>query len=137
MNYTSSPSVPVEISNINHGLQVAKGLLKVKEDGLHLEFEVQDSFVGLIKSGVKTSVISYSDLENIRFEKGWWNGRVILEGISMKVFEDLPGSEQGRITFKVKRSNQADAQNTVSSARVRLSEQKLKEMDEENTEDGI
>lgn len=137
MNYTSSPSVPVEIPNINHGLQVAKGLLKVKEDGLHLEFEVQDSFVGLIKSGVKTSVISYSDLENIRFEKGWWNGKIILEGASMKVFENFPGSEQGRLRLKVNRSNRDDAQNAASSARVHLSEHKLKELDDENTEDEI
>ncbi|MGM0545513.1 MAG: hypothetical protein ACQEST_02225 [Bacteroidota bacterium] len=134
MNYSSNPSVPIEIPNINHGLRVAKGLLKVKEDGLHLEFEVKDSFIGLITSGVKSTVITYADLENIRFEKGWWHGNIILEGNSMKVFEEIPGSEQGRLTLKVKRSNKDDAQNTVSSARVHLSEQKLKEMDDENTE---
>lgn len=131
MNYTSSPSVPVEISNINHGLQVAKGLLKVKEDGLHLEFEVEDSFLGIIKSGVKTETISYRNLEDIRFEKGWWNGKIILEGASMKVFETFPGSEQGRLKLTVKRSNRNDAQNAVSSARVHLSEHKLEELDKE------
>lgn len=137
MNYTSNPSVPVEIPNINHGLQVARGLLKVKEEGLHFEYEVQDSFFGLIKSSIKTELISYQNLENIRFEKGWWHGKIILEGSSMKVFEVFPGSEQGRLRLKVKRSNRDDAQNTVSSARVHLSEQKLKELDDENTGDGI
>ncbi|MDZ7658605.1 hypothetical protein [Fodinibius sp.] len=137
MNYTSNPSVPFEISNINHGLQVAKGLLKVKEEGLVFEFEVEDSFLGIIKSGVKTETIPYRNLENIRFEKGWWSGKVILEGTSMKVFESFPGSEQGRLKLKVKRSNKDDAQNTVSSARVHLSEYKLKELDDENTEGEI
>ncbi|NIT60631.1 MAG: hypothetical protein GWN00_31845 [Aliifodinibius sp.] len=137
MNYSSSPSVPVEIPNINHGFQVAKGLLKVKEDGLHFEFEVKDSFVGMITSGVQSSIIPYTDLENVRFEKGWWNGKVILEGTSMKAFEDLPGSEQGRLKLKVKRSDRDDAQNAVSSARVHLSEHKLKELDagQEHTEE--
>jgi hypothetical protein len=135
MNYSSTPSVPVEISNINHGFQEAKGLMKVKEDGLYLEFEVKDSFVGLITSGVRSAVISYADLEDVRFEKGWWFGKIILEGMSMKVFEDLPGSEQGRVRFKVKRSDRDDAKNAVSSARVHLSEQKLKELDDENTEE--
>ena len=93
MNYTSTPSVPVEISNIYHGLQVAKGLLKVKGDGLHLEFEIEDSFLGLIKSGVRSEFISYQDLEEIRFKKGWWNSEIILDGTSMKVFEEIPGSE--------------------------------------------
>ena len=134
MNYSSSPSVPVEIPNINHGLQVAKGLLKVKEDGLHFEFEVKDSFVGLVTSGVQSSVVSYADLEDLRFEKGWWSAKIILEGTSMKVFEDLPGSEQGRLKLKVKRSDREDAQNAVSSARVHLSEYKLKELDDENME---
>ncbi|WP_441000324.1 hypothetical protein [Fodinibius sp. SL11] len=135
MNYSSNPSVPVEISNIKHGLQVAKGLMKVKEDGLHLEFEVKDSFVGIIKSGVQSAVISYADLEDLRFEKGWWNGSLILEGSSMKVFEDLPGSEQGRLKFKIKRSDRGDAQNAVSSARVHLSEHKLEQMEKRDAEE--
>ena len=133
MNYSSNPTVPVDIPNINHGFQIAKGLLKVKEDGLHFEFEVKDSFVGLITSGVRSSVISYADLEDLRFEKGWWNGKIILEGTSMKAFEELPGSEQGRLKLKVKHSNRDDAQSAVSSARVRLSEYKLKELDDKNT----
>lgn len=135
MNYSSSPSVPVEIPNINHGLQVAKGLLKVKEDGLHLEFEVKDGFVGLITSGVQSSVVSYADLEDLHFEKGWWSGKIILEGTSMKVFEDLPGSEQGRLKLKVKRSDRDDAQNAVSSARVHLSEHKLEQLDKAGSEE--
>ncbi len=133
MNYSSNPTVPVDIPNINHGFQIAKGLLKVKEDGLHFEFEVKDSFVGLITSGVRSSVISYADLEDLRFEKGWWNGKIILEGTSMKAFEELPGSEQGRLKLKVKHSNRDDAQSAVSSARVHLSEYKLKELDDKNT----
>lgn len=132
MNYTSNPSVPFEILNINHGLQVAKGLLKVKEEGLLFEFEVEDSFLGLIKSGVKTQNVSYRELENVRFEKGWWNGKIILEGTSMQIFEDIPGSEQGRLRLKVKRSNRDDAQNAVSSARVHLSEQKINELDDKD-----
>ncbi|WP_445666707.1 hypothetical protein [Fodinibius sp. AD559] len=134
MNYSSNPSVPVEIPNINYGFQVAKGLLKVKEDGLYLEFEVEDSIVGLITSGVKSAMITYADLDDIRFEKGWWSAKIILEGTSMKVFETLPGSEQGRLKLKIKRSDRDDAQNAVSSARVHLSEHKLKELDGENTE---
>lgn len=135
MNYSSDLSVPVEISNINNGLQVAKGLLKVREDDLHLEFEVKDNFVGLIKSGVRSAVISYADLEDLRFEKGWWSAQIILEGRSMKVFEDLPGSEQGRLKLKVKRSDREDAQNVISSARVHLSEQKLERLDKADPEE--
>lgn len=134
MNYTSNPSVPVEIPNINHGIQVAKGLLKVKEKGLTFEFEVEDSFLGIIKSGVRTETVSYQDLEDVRFEKGWWNGKIILEGTSMKVFEKFPGSEQGRLRLKVRRSNKDDAKNAVSSARVHLSEQKLNELGDEDSE---
>lgn len=135
MNYSSSPSVPIEISNINNGLQVAEGLLKVRADDLHLEFEVKDNFLGLIKSGVRSAVIPYADLEDLRFKKGWWNAQIILEGRSMKVFEDLPGSEQGRMKLKVKRSDRTDAQNVVSSARVHLSEEKLERLDKTDPEE--
>ena len=131
MDFANNKSVPFEISDINHGLQKAKGLLKLIKGGIELEFEVQDSFFGMINSGVQAAQFSYKDLESIQFEKGWLSAKIILEANSIQVFADLPGSEQGRCTLKVKRKHKKEAQDLISKARLEFSEFKLDQLDED------
>lgn len=134
MDYSTSRSVPFEIPNVNHGFQVAKGLLKLRSDGIELEFETKDAILGLISSGVKTLQLSYSDLESIRFDKGWFSAKIILEAVSMRVFEDLPGTGQATCTLKVKRKHKEEAQKIISTARMQLSEHKLDQMEKGNSD---
>ncbi|MDX1671832.1 MAG: hypothetical protein R3211_05785 [Balneolaceae bacterium] len=121
-------TVPFQIPNVSHGLQTASGLLKLGEDGLALEFEVKDSLVGVLKSGVREVDIPYSKLESIEFEKGWFSGKIILEGTSMRVFEDLPGVDVATCTLKVKHGDRREAEKLISRARLALSEHRLNEM---------
>lgn len=133
MNYSTGQSIPFEIPNVNHGFQVAKGLLKLREEGIELEFETKDAILGVISSGVQTKILRYEDLDSIRFKKGWFSGRVILEATSMRVFEDLPGSEQATCELKVKRKHREEAEKVISTARMYHSEHRLDQM---NGEDG-
>jgi hypothetical protein len=118
-------SVPFEIPEINHGLKKGEGLLKLYKSGLELEFEVEDAFVGMVKSGVKTVQISYKDLEAIQFKKGWFGAKIILKANSMKVFDEIPGTEAGTCTLKIERKNREKANDLISKARMRHSEVKL------------
>lgn len=126
-NYT----VAFKIKGINHGLQEAKGLLKLKEDeeGIILEFEVTDSFVGAMKSGVKEVEIAYSDLLSIQFKKGLFRPAIILKGNGMKTFEAVPGVEIDTCTLAVKWKNREQGQKVVSKAKLALSESKLRAME--------
>jgi len=130
MNYSSSQSIPFESVDYNHGLQRAKGILKLNSDGIELEFQVQDSFVGLIKSDVKTLHLSYDELESIEYKKGWFSAKIILQTSSMRPLSELPGNEQGECTLKVKRKHRDEAQNTIAQARLALSEHKLDKLDD-------
>lgn len=130
MDYITDRSIPFEITEINHGFQEAKGLLRLNENGLDLEFEVQDSFVGFFKSGIKNTHISYADLEAIEFKKGWFGSKVILKGTSMKVFDDVPGTEHATCTLKVKRAYRKNAEGLISKARLYLSEYRLNRLGE-------
>lgn len=128
---SNNQSVPFEISDVSHGLQKAQGLIRLKKEGLELEFEVEDSFIGYFKSGVTTLLIPFGDLEEITFKKGWFNSKVILEGTSMKAFEDLPGSEVATCTLKIERKHKKEAEALISKARMLLSEFRLNQMDGE------
>jgi len=129
MSINTNKTVPFEIPEINHGLKEASGLMKLWKHGLELEFEV--ATLGLFKSGVQTVRIEYGDLNAIKYKKGWIKDKIILEGISMRVFEDIPGTEIATCTLKVKRKEREDAQSLVSNARMHLSEYKLEQMDGE------
>lgn len=135
MDYSTSRSVPFEIPNVNHGFQVAKGILKLRPEGIELEFETKDAILGVISSGVQSVQLSYGDLESIRFDKGWFSAKIILEATSMKIFEDLPGTEQATCMLKVKRKHKEEAQKVISTARMHHSEHKLDQMNSEDTDD--
>jgi len=129
MDYIKNRSVPFEITAVGYGFQVLKGLFKVKSQSVELEYEVQDSFVGAIKSEVKTVQIPFSEIEKIRFKKGWFSSRVILEVTSLKLLEDMPGTEQATAVLKIKRKHSKDAESLISKVRVQLSEYHLDQLE--------
>lgn len=130
MSLNTNKTIPFEIPEISHGLKEANGLMKLWERGLQMEFEV--ATLGLFKSGVQNVRLEYKDLNKIEYKKGWIKDKIILEGISMRVFEDVPGTEIATCTLNVKKKNREEAQSLVSTARMRLSEHKLNQMDGEN-----
>lgn len=128
MNYSNSQSIPFESVDYSHGLKRAKGLLKLGEGGIELEYQEQDSFIGIIKSDLRTIHLPYEELEAIEFEKGWFSAKILLKTSSMALLEKLPGNEEGICTLKVKRKHRDEAQNTISKARIALSEHKLDQL---------
>ncbi len=123
--------MPFEISEVNYGFQKAKGLMKVSGKGIELEFEVKDAILGVLSSGIKNVTVSYSDLESIAFKGGWFSSKVILEGVSMQVFEEVPGTEVATCELKIKRKDRDEARDLISKARLHLSEYKLERLDGE------
>lgn len=116
--------------DVNQGFAEAQGLIHIKKDSLVLEFEVQDAFGGFIKSDLKEIIIPFDEIESLAYKKGFWGAKVLIEGNSMRTFEDVPGSEQGRCQLKIKRKHRDQAEHSISSARVALSEYKLNKLDE-------
>ena len=129
MSLNTHQAVAFKIPEINHGLKEASGLIKLWKRGLEMEFEV--ATLGIFKSGVETVRIDYGDLTTIEYKKGWIKDKIILEGISMKVFANIPGTEIATCTLKVKRKHRDEAQSLVSTARLHLSEYKLDQLDGE------
>lgn len=109
----------------NQGFAEAKGLIHIKRHKITLEFEVKDVFGGFFKSDYEEVDISFDDIQSLTYKKGFWGAKIIIEGNSMRTFEKVPGSEQGQCVLQVKRRDRKNAEQTISSARVALSEYKL------------
>lgn len=105
--------------------------MKCTERGIELEFEVTDAILGMMSSGIKNVVIPYAELESITYKKGWIGAKVILEGTSMRVFDDIPGTDIATCVLKFKRKHRDQARSMISKARLQLSEYQLNQLEGE------
>lgn len=122
--------IPFEIPNVNFGLVEVKGLLHIKKDELLLEFNETDAFGGLIKSELREISIPFDEIDSIHYKKGMFSSKIEIVGKSMRSLMEVPGSDQGRSTLKVKRKNREAAEKALSAARLSLSEYKLNQLGE-------
>ncbi len=125
-------AVQFEIPNVNHGFQVASGLLKLEGEHLILEFQVKDAFFEVIKSDVEEVAIPLRDLQSVEYKKGWFSAKIILEASSLRALDGLPGADQGECKLKIKRKERKEAEKLVSKIRLVMSEMKLSDLDEES-----
>ena len=125
-----SKRIPFRIKNLNYGLAEARGLLHIGEDELILELESQDTVVGLIKSDLKEITIPFEDVEEINYKPGWFGAKIEVVGKSMKVMNDLPGSNHGTAKLHIRRRDKKTAERVLSRARLELSEFKLKQLED-------
>jgi hypothetical protein len=124
-----SKRIPFRIKNLNYGLAEARGLLHIGYDKLILEFESQDTVIGMIKSSLKELTISFDDIDEINYKPGWFGSKIELVGKSMKVMDDIPGAEHGTTYLHVRKRDKKIAERVLSKARLELSEFKLKELE--------
>ncbi|MDX1618761.1 MAG: hypothetical protein R3224_08245 [Balneolaceae bacterium] len=124
-------AVPFEIPTVNQGFRIARGLVDLEGERLAFEFQVTDSFVGILKSDVKEAEISLTDLQSIEYKKGWFSSKIVLEANSLRVLNDIPGTEMTECVLKIKRKDRKKAETLVSKARLVMSEMRLKDLDEE------
>lgn len=124
-------SLPFTIENLNGGFMKVEGILRVEGDHLVFEFQKKDAVVEAYQSELRTAKVPLSELDMIEFKKGWFSGKLILHGKIAKSFGDLPGKDLNERVLKIKRKNRERAASISSNLNLRISEQKLNELDNE------
>jgi len=123
-------SLPFSIENLNGGFMKVEGILRVEEENLVFEYQKKDAVVEAYQSELRTETISISELDMLEFKKGWFSGKLILHGKTARSFGDLPGKELTERVLKVKRKNREVAASISSNLNLRISEQKLNELED-------
>jgi len=123
-------SLPFVIENLNGGFMKIEGILRVENEKLVFEFQKKDAVVEAYQSELRTVEIPVSELDMLEFKKGWFSGKLILFGKTARSFGDLPGKDLTERVLKVKRKDRELAANISSNLNLKLSEQKLKELDD-------
>jgi hypothetical protein len=113
-------TVPFTLDNVYQGFANCHGLIRDEGDHLALEFQVQDSLVGLIKSGVKQIRIPLADVASVALERKWlgMSTNLIIQLSHMQPIQEVPGMEQGRLTLGIARKDRAAAAKFVADLHV-------------------
>ena len=98
------------------GCGEVKGLARLDEFGLELQFSTRDAVFGVIKSDMRSLRIPLDSLLSVRFSAGflWLMPSIELRVRDLKVLEGLPESEEGRVKLRVKFAERHDARSFVS-----------------------
>lgn len=123
-------TLPFSIENLNGGFMKVEGILRVEGEQLTFEFQKKDAVVEAYQSELKTEKIPLSELDMLEYKKGWFSGKLILHGKTARSFGDLPGSELTERVLKVKRKHRDLAASISSNLNLKISEEKLKQLDD-------
>lgn len=123
-------SLPFSIENLNGGFMKVEGILRVEGENLVFEYQKKDAVVEAYQSELRTEKVPLSELDMLEFKKGWFSGKLILHGRNARSFGSLPGKELTERVLKVKRKHRNSAANISSNLNLRLSEQRLKELED-------
>lgn len=107
-------------SSDSTGMSETQGLISLEGDKLVLEYQTMDAFLGLLKSSIKVVEIPIHDLSNIRLEQRLWNAELVLQGKTMRVFKNAPGSSAGKLRLRINRPSARAAAGLVQTAREKL-----------------
>ncbi|MEN7547953.1 hypothetical protein AAG747_08535 [Rapidithrix thailandica] len=124
-------SVPFRIE-LYDGFAETRGILRLENESVFLEFETKDSFFGVIKSGVQSIDIPLKYLSSAHLAKSIFGNKIILHAHSLKAFEKFPSSSSGELKLGIKRKFKHQAENLVTNINLKISEERLKALSEDN-----
>ncbi|MFA5668244.1 MAG: hypothetical protein WC967_03305 [Balneolaceae bacterium] len=123
-------SLPFYTDDLHGGFMKLEGILRVEGEFLYFEFQKKDAVLEAYQSDLKTLEIPIASIELAEFKKGFITGKLILHAKRAAVFQDLPGKDLTKRVLKVKRIDRNLAASISSNLNLKLSERKLKELDE-------
>ncbi len=123
-------SVPFQFSEIYAGLADSEGLVSITSDALVLEFQIKDGLFGAFKSRVKRIELPFENIGEVQLQSNLLARNLTVVVDSMQLVEDVPNAKQGEIKIKFPRSHQREATALAREASIRVSETRLKRLDD-------
>ncbi|NKB33161.1 MAG: hypothetical protein GKR91_08690 [Pseudomonadales bacterium] len=117
--YAQDANVTFSISD-DMGLSESTGMLYVEDDSLMVEYQHNDSILGIWKSAIREIDIPLSEIKLARMEQKFWNSELVLQGKSLKTFGGFPGNESGSIKITVNRQSQKAAESLIREIKSKM-----------------
>ncbi|MDR9419361.1 hypothetical protein [Gracilimonas sp.] len=119
-----------EASDAEVKVKEVKGVISAMDREILFEYKVYDMYGNALSNLSKFS-IDVNQIKRIQFKKGFpfTGGKLILVASQWAFFEPLPGSDQGKITLKIKRRDRDAAVRFSTKLNLYQSQKRLDEMD--------
>ncbi len=126
-------SLAVSSGDYARGVYAAEGQLRLEEHALVLEYRVRDMRFRL--GPVREVVLPLADVGALEWRPGFLGGlfgsRVVVRVRHLRMLEGLPGEEERRLRFRIRRADREEARQFASQARLALSGLWLRELEAE------
>lgn len=118
-----------EIEELYKGFAEANGIIKILDNKLHLQFNVKDSFIGVIKSAPKSIDISFDNILEIVEKKNYFKkvpSKISIRVSDLNLFKQIPGLENlCELELKIGNNDKLNIQAFLSNANMKIAEFKL------------
>ncbi len=109
-------------------IKTVKGVLSIDGEELLFEYKLYDMMDTVISTLNKFS-LNVDYLKKVMYKRGIFQSKMIIEATRFVFLEPIPGSQQGKITLKIARSDRDQAQEFATKLNIALTERRLRDMD--------
>lgn len=124
--------LPVTQDELYLGLAEVNGILWVEQEFLEIEYQIKDVALGLIDSGIKNARIPLRDIEHVNVKKKWFSGKIDIYLNRLPNLDKQLKLTDNSLVFKCKKKDLEKARTLQTTINIYTSEQKLKDLDEED-----
>lgn len=126
--------LPFSLPNVYAGFGKVSGLLHVGKESLRIDYQSEDSIVGLVKSKPKEMLIPFKEMESVTLKTNLFTTRLILRVYSLSLISEFPKPSNknipaGEMRLRLKRADRERANQFASYINLRLSEIRLDKLD--------
>jgi hypothetical protein len=79
------------------GRYIEKGMVRVEDDHLLMEYRIYDIFIWNKKSEIKEVKIPLAEIVGVQLERKFWMSKLVLKARSLKTFDNVPGESNGSL----------------------------------------
>ena len=112
-------------------LRIVRGVMTLRNDALHLEYETADGLLGVFKSILIKKQIPLAEIDTFEYCT-WhfgWSPKVKIRTRSMESLTTIAGAKQNKLIVSVDKADRRQAQALVQFVRLKLSEHVLQNVE--------
>lgn len=124
--------LPIRQDDQYMGMAELSGLLRVEKEHVVLEYSLKDEVLGMFNSDLKVLKIPLLSIDDIKVKKKWFSVRFIIYLNRLPKTDKSLHLKENTISFIVKKSELEKAESIRSSLMLRISEEKLQRLEDED-----
>jgi hypothetical protein len=125
-------SIPFEYDDEStYGLRAVTGVLNYDKKVIHIEYQMKDALVGIVKGEVSDLRIPLEKIREVETKKKWFSRVLIIKVDSLRTLEGMPGVKVNTLKINIKKEDFNRAQNLASTINLERSELRLNELRDE------